>query len=272
VSYFGKNWITASWPGAWVDGVKAALGDDVVPLVVNGCCGNINRTNPLGQSARIDDRSVGRWLTETARHVMSDLNWRDDAGVEFVSKKIDIAHSNFDEVIGHEAVHRAREILKREPKPRWANEKLTAVDIDWLFAAVILDVKRRLEGRTYSYEVQAFRIGDLALVGLIGEPFVEAQLKIKLESPAKRTFVAHMCNGYVAYIPTRHAYEADNYNFRTRDGRPVRRGANLFLLESKAFDKITDTTRHVLADLFREDYVVKASRLKSVARKQNSCP
>ena len=35
--------------------------------------------------------------------------------------------------------------------------------------------------------------------------FVEAQLRLKMESPAARTFVANMSNGYAGYVPTARA-------------------------------------------------------------------
>jgi hypothetical protein len=59
----------------------------------------------------------------------------------------------------------------------------------------------------WDYEIQAFRIGDFALVALDGTVFVEAQLRLKMESPAARTFVANMSNGYAGYVPTPRALE-----------------------------------------------------------------
>jgi hypothetical protein len=55
------------------------------------------------------------------------------------------------------------------------------------------------------------RIGDFAVVALPGEPFVEGQLEIKQRSPFSRTFVAHMSNRYVGYIPTPEAIERGGY-------------------------------------------------------------
>ncbi|MDP7130613.1 MAG: hypothetical protein QF437_09000, partial [Planctomycetota bacterium] len=64
---------------------------------------------------------------------------------------------------------------------------------------------------TFEYEVQAVRIGDVAILVLTGEPFVEGQLEIKRRSPAARTYVAHMSNGYSGYIPTPQAIEGGGY-------------------------------------------------------------
>ena len=181
---------------------------------------------------------------------MNEMQEQDEAAVGFASQRVEIPHGEMEEVVGRAAIQRAHAVLKHEPDPRWRNDEHTDVDIDWLFSVVIVDLLRRLRARAYTYEVQAFRVGDLAIVGLTGEPSVEGQLRIKLESPAKRTFVAHMCNGWVGYIPTLHAYKANNYNFRTPDGQPVRRGANLFLLAPNALDTIADTAHGLLAGLF----------------------
>jgi neutral ceramidase len=58
-----------------------------------------------------------------------------------------------------------------------------------------------------AYEIQVLRIGDTAIVGLPGEPFVEGQLAIKIESPAYPTYVAHCTTQYVGYLPTREAFQ-----------------------------------------------------------------
>ena len=49
-------------------------------------------------------------------------------------------------------------------------------------------------------------MGDLAIVGLPGEPFVEGQLEIKTNSESPYVFVAHLTTHYVGYLPTRSAY------------------------------------------------------------------
>jgi hypothetical protein len=96
----------------------------------------------------------------------------------------------------------------------------------------------------YEYEVQAFRVGDdIALLALIGEPFVEAQLKIKLNSPARYTYIAHMSNGYVGYIPTPHALKAGGYETWAGAGSK---------LAPEALDMITDASIDLLRELFPE--------------------
>ncbi|MHC4563826.1 MAG: hypothetical protein ACYS8X_13790, partial [Planctomycetota bacterium] len=65
---------------------------------------------------------------------------------------------------------------------------------------------------TFDYEIQLLRIGDVAIVGLPGEPFVEAGLEIKMASPAAFTYVAHLPTWPDAsYLPTRDAFENGGY-------------------------------------------------------------
>jgi hypothetical protein len=108
---------------------------------------------------------------------------------------------------------------------------LTKVDLDRLIR----------KDPCFGYEIQAFRIGDFALVGLNGTLFVEAQLRLKMESPAARTFVANMSNGYAGYIPTPQALERGGYETVT--------GSNSKLVP-EALDMVVDNSVEVLGGLF----------------------
>lgn len=257
VSHFGKNWVTASWPGAWAAEFRKTVGDRCVPIVLNGCCGNVNRWSDAAPWLVVSDEQIGQWLTETAQQVVGKMQWRESGAVGYAAERFPIPHGDIKAQLGN-ALDKAREIIAKEPRPRWTNEAHTAVDIEWLFAAASLDMERRIMGRSYTYETQAFRIGELGIVGLIGEPFVEGQLNIKLQSPGARTFVAHMCNGWIGYIPTLSAHNARNYNFLAADGTPVRRGANLFFLAPDALDTITAKSLSLLTSLFRPSAPLRA--------------
>ncbi|MAF09217.1 hypothetical protein CMK11_02100 [Candidatus Poribacteria bacterium] len=56
-------------------------------------------------------------------------------------------------------------------------------------------------------EVQAIALGDLAILGVPAELFVELQLDIKERSPFPRTIVSELTNGCIDYVPTRKAFE-----------------------------------------------------------------
>jgi hypothetical protein len=80
---------------------------------------------------------------------------------------------------------------------------------DLLFARDQLELAERPQ--PCRAEVQVFRIGDLAVVGLPGEFFVEYGLEIKKLSPARVTFVVGLANGCVGYVPTPEAFAQGGY-------------------------------------------------------------
>jgi len=249
VSLWGTCKVTASWPGAWCRRFKEVVGDQCVPMMINGCCGNISPSNPLDRDHSRDDENIAECLMQTTTGALKRMKLDASSTVDFRSRTLTIARPELDQ----DELTLARKVYEEHPEPKWANGEHTLLDVDWAFALVLLDLQRKFQHEpNYEYEVQAFRIGDVALVGLIGEPFVEGQLEIKLHSPAERTLVAHMCNGYVGYIPPRECYERFNYNFYAPDGRPVRRGATRFMLVPEALERIVDAAAKLLHELFPE--------------------
>ena len=71
------------------------------------------------------------------------------------------------------------------------------------------------EAQTQLFEIQAMRIGDLALVAYPGEMFVDYQLTMDRESPFSRTFTLGYTNGCIGYVPTEDAYPEGGYEVDT---------------------------------------------------------
>ena len=59
--------------------------------------------------------------------------------------------------------------------------------------------------------VQALRLGNVALVGVAGEAFVEIGLAVKARSPIPHTIFLGYTNGCLGYLPTAAAYEPGGY-------------------------------------------------------------
>ena len=68
------------------------------------------------------------------------------------------------------------------------------------------------DGKYADVPIQAFRIGNLAIVGLPAEIFVRLGLEIKHFSPADYTFVVELANARVStYVPTTDQAERGAY-------------------------------------------------------------
>jgi hypothetical protein len=74
-----------------------------------------------------------------------------------------------------------------------------------------VDVARR----DLSTALTIVTIGNLAIVGIPGEPFVELGLALKRSPHFAHTFVAGYCNDLIGYIPTRAAYDEGGYEVDT---------------------------------------------------------
>ncbi len=199
----GIRAISADWPGAWAHQMQAAFGDACVPLVLNGCCGNINPWPPFEPDFIPDHRRMGEALGKSARSVVQTLRFADAGCVAWKVRRVPIALKEPDP----QRLSAAQRMLAEHPTPLWSQGDAGMIDPQWFQAASVMSVELlRKRSPHLLYEVQAMRVGDLALVGLPGEPFVEGQLAIKIGSPARYTFVAHATTEYVGYLPTRDAH------------------------------------------------------------------
>jgi hypothetical protein len=147
--------------------------------------------------------------------------------------------------IDPDTLERVRKILDEHPEPMWTDESHTQTDWYWMEAAQLWSVHLCKEREpVMNYEVQVLRIGDTAIVGLPGEPFVEGQLRIKMASPARQTYIAHAVTQYVGYIPTKEAF--------TRGGHEVNT-THWSKLVPEALDMIVDGATQCLSKVFGKE-------------------
>ena len=199
--------VSADWPGAWSEQMRARLGRGCVPLVLNGCCGNVNPWHPFDPDFEPDHRRMGAALAEMTARVLDQLTYTPEAVVDFASRRVALPLRD----VPPERSAAVEAILSRSPQPVFRADG-TGVDPAWFGAASTRSVElQRKRSATFDYEVQVLRVGNLAIVALPGEPFVEGQLAIKANSPASFVQVAHMASHYVGYLPTREACRRDGH-------------------------------------------------------------
>ena len=204
--------IHSDWPGAWAAEARRTLLPTAIPLVLNGCCGNVIHHDALNPHREDTPQSMGRILTDAVRKALTDPYFSsDDPVLAYKTIRFGIPFRQFPK----EVFEQAHKLLEEHPDPLWTDDTHTRFEWDWHFAASLVDLEHTLASQDeFEYEIQALRLGDLAIVVLPGEPFVEVQLEIKQRSPAKRTFMAHMSNRYVGYIPTPEAIGRGGYETR----------------------------------------------------------
>ena len=231
--------VHSDWPGAWARQVRAELLPSAVPLVLNGCCGNVHHADAFNSDREDTPESMAALLTAAVRRALVGPCVADDAPhLAYTTRRCALPFRQF----CSETFAAAHELLAEHPEPIWTDALQTRFEWDWHFAASLVDLEHVLANQEmFEYEIQVIRLGDLAILVLPGEPFVEAQLEIKQRSPAARTFVAHMSNQYVGYIPTPEAIRRGGYETRP---------SNFSKLAPEALQTITDTSVAMLEELY----------------------
>ena len=227
VNVFPQPVVSADWPGAWGAAMQQRLGSQCVPLVLNGCCGNINPWDPFDPDYVADHRRMGRLLADMTEKVLETLDVEEDTTLAVGTRSVAIPLRE----VEPDMLAWAEAFLDEHPEPLWsegggyaAYERSSAsatpartVHPDWMKAVSIVSAElQRARDSHLAYEIQAFRVGRTAFVGLPGEPFVEGQLQIKIASPTFPTNVAHCCNMYGGYIPIPEAFGRGGHEVETR--------------------------------------------------------
>ncbi len=238
VHVFPRPVVSPDWPGALCNALRARHGEGCVPIAINGACGNINPWPPFDPDYVEDHRAMGETLAADVERALETVSFADEARIEWLVRKVALPLRE----VPAEELAWASDILDRQPAPVWADEEHTRVPTDWMVAASIYSVHlMRRRSPVLDYEVQVLRIGDSAIVGLPGEPFVEGGLQIKLASPASYTHIAHCTTQYVGYIPTSGAMARGGHEVNTRYWAK---------LAPEALELVVQEATGALADLF----------------------
>ena len=194
--------VSADWPGAWAAAMQTIHGLSCVPLVLNGCCGNINPWPAFEPDFHPDHRYMGNALGEVSEKIIHSLSFTEESTLDWKARKVMLPTRK----LNVDQLREAEEYLAQYPEPQWLKDKPNRVEGAWSRAAWLWSIElMRRRSPEIPYEVQAFRVGKTAFVALPGEPFVEGQLAIKVGSPTYPTYVAHCATQYVGYLPPREA-------------------------------------------------------------------
>ena len=239
--------VSADWPGQWRNGMREAIGGRCIPMVINGCCGNIICQNALDPTYKRDQVRMGKLLTETGLRAYEQIKYESELTLDRQAFTLPIPLRE----VEPELLAEAKQMLADHPEPVMRTDVPGAVEWKWVYAVGRIDIDNwRRELTNFDYYIQGFRIGRIALAAVMGEPFVEAQLDMKRQSPVARTIIAHMSNGYVGYLPTPAALKGGGYETWTGIGSK---------LVPEALQMVTDATVAMLQDLCGEYAEVKTT-------------
>ncbi|CAN5635032.1 neutral/alkaline non-lysosomal ceramidase N-terminal domain-containing protein [soil metagenome] len=204
-----QPYVSADFPGAAMTLIEKSLPDCDNSLFLQGACGDIN---PIRNTTDFDDvERYGLMLGGEVIKVAAQLSAPDyptitpTIRVERATRLLkvrDLPALEPAQQAYAEAIRQQAAAATEAERARWAREQRLAEE-------KLLLIERGVE--PIPAEVQVFRIGDVALVSLPGEPFAELGLTIKRRSPAHHTFVIGYANGWIGYLPTAEAWRQGGY-------------------------------------------------------------
>jgi hypothetical protein len=217
----GNLGLSADYPGELSRLLKRELGSEAVCLFVQGASGNMNHYD-FTKPKSIEPghyRVMGRKLADETMKVWRTImpSQSGDLPISVRQAFFPIAYRLPTEAEADEA-HRTLASEGATEKERY-------------FAEHLLNMLNDPE-KTAMVEVQTFRLGELAVVGLPGEIFAEFGLRLKRHSSYKYTMINTLCNGSIqGYVCTKEAYVQGGYESKLKRNHRIPSGAGDLFVE-----------------------------------------
>jgi hypothetical protein len=223
--------ISADYFGYFERALQRMAGAEFVGIMFNGTCGDVNNEDYMGTreadgTYRKDYELGSFYQVERVSNVVAAevfRVWQGWRRSQYRSEvPLGVANDWFRfqfRRVSPEEVAQARDALAGPEADSFG-------DVQWLervHARAVVDCAER--GPERVTQIQAFRIGDLGVVTLPGEIFVEYGLQIKKASPFAQTLVCELANDSVGYVPTDRAMTEGSYEVLNSRAAPGTEGA-----------------------------------------------
>ncbi|MGB3777430.1 MAG: hypothetical protein WA960_03670 [Tunicatimonas sp.] len=207
----GGTEISADFPVFLTEILQRMYGPQAVVFFALGTCGNINHINVAQQ-----DTLEGFQRSERIGHALA-------ASVIRASPALTKAESRQLKV-GHQPVFlrtptytEAQVAEARVNAQKESDKEASTPEIREAMKILRVDGK---QGQPWEVEVQTIGLGDIGIVALPGEIFVELGLAIKEQSPYQHTFIFTLANNDLGYVPNEAAYPYGAYEVEVSNIAP----------------------------------------------------
>ena len=221
----GGNKISADWPGFLRKRVEKSL-DNVRCVFFNGAQGDVNHVNVFPRGGDLNDmfldfddvsrgyghaRHIGNVLTGAVLQVYDKVAYRDVDRIRCLEKRISVPSN----MPAPEDLPRARQINALHQAGRDEEIPFKAM----MLTTVVAEAERmlRLEHGPDHFEMplSGVAIGDIALLGVPGEPFTGVGRGLKTSKDWAAVLPCCLTNGGEGYFPMLDAYEEGGYEARS---------------------------------------------------------
>lgn len=198
----GGTEISADYPYYIGKVLKKVLGDETMVFFGLGSCGNINHFNVKSPETLKGFERTERIGYALAASVIEELPALEKDEISYLSSGEEVLYLKIPEYSKEEIAAAKINALKESDNEASTPEIREAMKI--------LKVQK-MNGKPIEARVVAFGLGDIGIVALPGELFVELGLEIKKRSPYKHTFIFELSSNSIGYIPNKEAFKYGAY-------------------------------------------------------------
>ncbi|UCD30251.1 MAG: hypothetical protein JSV03_07220 [Planctomycetota bacterium] len=199
--------VSADYFGMFANRIRKLLGADLldppfVGILTNGASADVNnidfrakpkRRHPYEQMGMVTDA-----VASEAFRVVQKIQYHQRIPLTIRQAEIQLS------------VRRPGETEVRQAENIVANLKgKSARTLEEIYAKETIDLSKYPD--RVELIIQAMRIGEVGMVAIPCEVFVEIGLELKKKSPFKTTFVVELANGYNGYLPTLAQHKLGGY-------------------------------------------------------------
>jgi neutral ceramidase len=179
-------------------------------MFLNGCAGDIA---PLRAFQGVEaGREEGDRLAAAVRRTLEGAHEINAVPLKAISTRVHLPYAVFPTLTELEQmrVEQERTVRPSERTNPAVTAKIRVALDDWTEAAARV-VKGGWFLEPVFCEVQGFRVGELCLLAISGEPFFSIGRRICRTSPCLDTWALGYANAYTGYLPTTRAYQEGGY-------------------------------------------------------------
>ncbi len=225
----GGNNVSADWPGFMIKKLQAEMGDGTMLIPLIGCSGDINHfdvSTDKNQTSYAEAERVGNGYADTVIKALDNLKPVNVHSFAVKSCKVSCGPREISDTELAEAkavLEKYKDIPDEEDGVAFTSEDLAkkAPPVLKYFAQTLIDMASDKTEKVFT--LVGIFIGDVCIVSLPSEPFVEIGLEIKQHIfPDKLTMVVSHSNGTGAmrsgggYIPNSWNYGRGGYEITPR--------------------------------------------------------
>ena len=217
--------VSADWPG-WVRGTVEKALDGTKCICLIGAEGDVGSTNVHPMPGDMNDteisfdnemkspgmaRFIGRALAGTVLQVFDKVAYFNVDNIRTAEKTITVG-TNYPESSELPLAHKYKDLYesgKSDLIPYKGMQLTTEI------ARALRICKMENGPKSTKLSLSGLRIGEIALIGIPGEPFTDIGVKIKQTEGFGLILPCALANGYEGYFPSEEAYNEGGYEAAT---------------------------------------------------------